>query len=328
LLDWIKNWLGNRRQQVSINTENSDWIDVTSGVPQGSVLGPLLFVIYINDLEVDLVSKIAKFADDTKMCKSVSSVRDADCLRQDLHKLEEWADKWQMQFNKDKCIVIHVGRANSKFEYTLGDISLKKAINEKDLGVIVDSSMKFSEQCNVAIKSSNSLLGLIRRTIQNKTSKIIVRLYKGLVRPKLEYCIQAWRPFLRGNVQNLEKVQRRATRMIEECKGMKYSDRLDVSGLTSLEDRRNRGDLIEVFKMIKGISKVNYRIFFTLDANSRTRGHKYKLVKNRSRLEIRRNFFSQRVVSQWNRLPSAVVEADTVNSFKNRYDSYIRELRK
>jgi ribonucleases P/MRP protein subunit RPP40 len=143
-----------------------------------------------------------------------------------------------------------------------------------------------------------------------------------LVRPKLEYCIQAWRPFLKGDVQNLEKVQRRATRMIEECRGKKYSDRLAILGLISLEDGRNRGDLIEVFKMIKGFSKVNYRLFFTLDTNSRTRGHRYKLVKNRSRLEIRRNFFSQRVVGQWNRLPSAVVEADTINMFKNRYNRF------
>jgi ribonucleases P/MRP protein subunit RPP40 len=116
--------------------------------------------------------------------------------------------------------------------------------------------------------------------------------------------------------------------MIEECRGMKYNERLAVSGLTSLEDRRNRGDLIEVFKMIKGFSKVDYRIFFTLDENSRTRGHRYKLVKSRSRLEIRKNFFSQRVVNQWNQLPSTVVEADTVNAFKNRYDRHVRKLRK
>jgi ribonuclease P/MRP protein subunit RPP40 len=99
--------------------------------------------------------------------------------------------------------------------------------------------------------------------------------------------------------------------------------RLAATGLTSLEDRRTRGDLIEVFKMIKGISKLDYRAFFRLDANSRTRGHTYKLVKERSRLDIRKNYFSQRIVSEWNKLPTSVVAAESVNSFKNRYDSFI-----
>jgi len=323
VLNWVKNWLSGRRQRVSINKEYSNWVNVTSGVPQGSVLGPVLFLIYINDLESGLISKIGKFADDTKMSKSVHCLQDAEILRGDLKKLDELAQNWQMQFNKDKCVVMHVGRLNDQFEYKLGDQPLKKSNKERDLGIIVDSSMKFHEQCNVAIKGANSMLGLIRRNIKNKNKNIIVRLYKGLVRPKLEYCIQAWRPFLKGDIKNLEKIQRRATRMIEGCSRLKYSERLAATGLTSLEDRRTRGDLIEVFKMIKGISKLDYRAFFRLDANSRTRGHTYKLVKERSRLDIRKNYFSQRIVSEWNKLPTSVVAAESVNSFKNRYDSFI-----
>ena len=322
VLYWIKNWLSGRRQQVSINRELSDWKNVTSGVPQGSVLGPVLFVIYINDLEMDLVSKIGKFADDTKMCKNVRSEVDAEILRTDLKKLDEWAKNWQMEFNKDKCVVMHIGKANNQFQYMLGDNLLKKSTQERDLGIIIDSSMKFSEQCNAAIKGANSMLGLISRTIQNKNKNIIVRLYKGLVRPKIEYCVQVWRPFLLGDIKNLEKVQRRATRMIEDCRGMKYTDRLAAVGLTSLEDRRTRGDLIEVFKMVTGVSKVDYRTFFKFDENGRTRGHKYKLVKVRSRLNIRKNYFSQRVINEWNKLPAVVVEAESVNGFKNRYDRY------
>ena len=180
----------------------------------------------------------------------------------------------------------------------------------------------------LAVKNANFILGLIRRSIKNKNKHIIVKLYKGLVRPKLEYCVQAWRPFLKGIIENLEKVQHLATRLIEECKGLDCNKRLAVAGLTSLEDRHTRGDLIEVFKMIKGISKVDYKKFFMLDDNSRTRGHKYKLVKNRSRLDIRKNFFSQRVVSEWNKLPTLVVEPETLNSFKNRYDAYIASSRK
>ena len=164
---------------------------------------------------------------------------------------------------------------------------MKKSSKERDLGVIVDDSMKFSEQCNVAVKSANSMLGLIRRSIKFKSKDIIVKLYKGLVRPKLVYCVQAWCPYLKGGIKNLEKIQRRATKMINGCKELKYSDTLAVTRLTSLEDRRIKSDLIEVFKMIKGISTVDYRSWFTLEENNRTRGHKYKLMKSRTKSAVR-----------------------------------------
>jgi len=207
----------------------------------------VLFILYINDLDVDLISKIGKFAHDTKVCKPVNCSRDAEILQKDLEQLERWAKNWQMEFNTDKCVVMHVGRSNSKCQYKLGDKVLRASDKERDLGVIVDSSMKFSEQCNTAIRSANSILGLIRRTITNKNKNIVVKLYKGLVRPKLEYCVQAWHPFLARDIKNLEKIQHRATKMIEECKGLKYADRLAATGLTSLEDRRTRRYLIEVF---------------------------------------------------------------------------------
>jgi hypothetical protein len=187
--------------------------------------------------------------------------------------------------------------------------------------------MKFSEQCTTAAKNVNMILGMIRRTIKNKNKNIIVRLYKGLVRPKLEYCIQAWNPFLHKDITKLEKIQKRALKMIEECRGMKYEARLMATGLTGLEERHKRGDLIEVFKIMKGKIKTDLGTFFKLDVNHRTRGHKYKLVKGRSRLDIRKNFFSQSIVNEWNRLPSSVLESETVNGFKNRYDKYASEKR-
>lgn len=327
ILNWIKNWLSGRSQKVGIQGEYSGWRYVTSGVPQGSVLGPVLFIIYINDLDCELVSKIGKFADDTKMCKRISSPQDVESLRSDLKKLYKWSEDWQMQFNVDKCAVIHMGHRNQQNEYSLGSNKLQKLTVERDLGIIIDNSAKFSEQCNAAIKSANSVLGMIRRSITCKSKEIIVSLYKTLVRPKLEYCVQAWRPFLKKDVIGLEKIQHRATKMIKECRGLKYEERLLMTGLTTLDDRRTRGDMIEVFKIIKGIDKVNYWDFFQLAANSRTRGHRYKLAKSRSKLEIRRNFFSQRVTNNWNDLPKTVVEAETVNSFKNRYDKYIKGVR-
>ena len=120
----------------------------------------------------------------------------------------------------------------------------------------------------------------------------------------------------------LEKVQRRATKLISECRGLSYVDRLSVCNLTTLQKRRVRGDLIEAFKLIRGFENLDYRTFFNLNNSNRTRGHRYKLVKNRSRLDIRKYFFSQRIVDLWNKLPQGVVEATSVNQFKNKLDLY------
>ena len=257
------------------------------------------------------------------MCKRVSCLKDAEDLREDLIKLNKWSKDWQMQFNADKWIVLHLGKENQQYEYMLGNNKLRKSTIEKDLGIIVDSSCKFSEQCSSVIKKANSTLGMIKKNITHKSKDIIIRLYKALVRPKLEFCVQAWRPYLRKDIDGLEKVQRRATRLIHECRGLSYEDRLKITGLTTLEDRRTRGDMIQVFKLMQGIDTMDYEKFFNVADSSRTRGHRYKLVKNRSRLELRKNYFSQRVVNCWNALPASVVEAVSVNSFKNRYNEFV-----
>jgi len=216
-------------------------------------------------------------------------------------------------YRKKKSLNIH---------YVLNDVVLKSTDSERDLGVLVDKSFKFSEQCNKAANSASAMIGMIKRTITSRKKDVIVRLYKSLVRPKLEYCSQAWRPYLKKDIDKLEKVQARATRLITECKKLNYEKRLKYTGLTTLTDRRIRGDMIEVFKILKGFSKVKYSNWFKLAVNGRTRGHKYKLIKSRSRLDIRKNFFSQRVINEWNNLPNEVVEAESINTFKNRYDKY------
>ena len=322
LLEWIRQWLNCRRQRVSVNKTFSEWDEVTSGVPQGSVLGPILFLIYINDIDLGLISKLSKFADDSKLCKNICLDSDRDDLQQDLDKLNDWSQQWQMQFNVEKCSVIHLGHKNKQYNYKLGDSELKKSVMEKDLGVVVDSGMKFSSQCSAAVKNANATLGIIRRHIKSRKQNIIIKLYKTLVRPKLEYCVQAWCPYLRKDIDNIERVQHRATKLIGECAGLSYKDRLHRVGLTTLEKRRLRGDLLQVFKLIKGIDNIDYNKFFQLVDNSRTRGHRFKIVKVRSRLDIRNKFFSQRVINSWNMLPMDVVEAETVNSFKNKLDKF------
>ena len=221
-----------------------------------------------------------------------------------------------MLFNIDKCSVMHLGRSNEKHIYNISSSIIKSIVLEKDLGVLFDSKIKFSSQCAVTTSNANRILGLIRRNMLHKSKDVILRLYKSLVRPHLEYCIQVWNPFLKRDIIILEKVQRRATKMISELKDLSYEQRLSKLGLISLEKRRVRGDLIQAFKIIKGIDKVSLNKIFTMSIGSSTRGNRFKLSKKRSRLELRRNFFSQRAVSAWNKLPDSVVGVTRVNAFK------------
>ena len=215
---------------------------------------------------------------------------DIDTLKNDLLKLEKWSEDWQMKFNSDKCSVMHLGSNNPRSEYTLYGTMLKSSEQERDLGVIVEPTFKFTEQCNIAANKANRQLGIIKRNIVSRDKHIIVKLYKALVRPKLEYCVQAWRPFLKKDINKLEQVQHRATKIINECKGLSYNERLRVTGLSTLEARRNRGDVIEVYKTITGKNKIDYNNFFQLANHSNTRGHNLKLQKFRSKLEIRKKF--------------------------------------
>jgi ribonuclease P/MRP protein subunit RPP40 len=322
IAEWIRKWLTGRRQKVGVNKTYSGWENVISGVPQGSVLGPLLFLIFINDLDVGIDSKLVKFADDTKLGRGVATEQEVEILREDLEKIFQWSVDWQMLFNTDKCTVVHMGKSNKESEYKMGTNKIAVSKQEKDLGVIVDKSGKSSEQCIVAVKKANGMLGMIKRNIKFKSKSVIVKLYKSLVRPRLEYCIQAWSPHLRKDIDMIERVQRRATKMIEGFRDLSYEERLERTGLISLEKRRVRGDLIQVFKFIKGFVKIDYRKFFEISTVGKTRGHSLKLVKRHCNGEQRKQFYSQRVVNSWNGLSQYVVDADSVNCFKNRLDKY------
>ena len=141
VLNWVREWLRDRSQRVVINGEESSWIKVTSGVPQGSVLGPVLFLVFINDLDSNIFSKILKFADDAKIVQAVHNVEGRDKLREDLSSLFKWSEEWQMNFNLDKCKIMHIGNKNKLFdEYAIGGHMLEKVEEEKDLGVIINHS--------------------------------------------------------------------------------------------------------------------------------------------------------------------------------------------
>ena len=177
--------------------------------------------IYINDLEDDISSKLLKFADDTKVFRKVTNVTDKQSLQDDLDNLVKWSEKWQMLLNFGKCKCIHIGHGNMVKEYKMGDAVLGRTTQKKDFGVTFSVDMKVSEQCRIAASKGNQGLGLIRRTITYKEKQLIVPVYKAIVRPHLEYCIQVWRPYRKKDIDKLERIQRRATKMIPELRDLK-----------------------------------------------------------------------------------------------------------
>ena len=239
------------------------------GVPQGSVLGPLLFLIFINDLDQGIRSHILKFADDTKVFQELRDATDCSTLQSDLDNLATWAEKWQMDFNVQKCKVMHVGKRKDSCSYSMGGMKLTEEEAEKDLGVWISSDMKCSQQCVQAFNKASRVMGMINRTIRFKEVRIMISLYKTLVRLHVEYCVSSWSPYYKKDKELLEKVQRRFTKMIINVEGLSYEDRLQSLKLWSFEERRNRQDLIEVFKMAKGMTRLRLQELFMLEENIR-----------------------------------------------------------
>ena len=340
LLDWIADWLEGRKQRVVVEGETSGWAEVISSVPQGTVLGGTLFNLHINDIVDVITALIWIFADDTKLARIVENQRDADEMQEDINRLWDWAERWGMKFNGEKCKVMHIGRRNQRHEYVMNGVKLKETEEEKDLGVWVESSLKPAMQCEVAARKANQMLGLITRSFHYRTKASLVPLYKTFVRPKLEFSVAAWSPWMEKDAEALEKVQKRMIRMLSDVKGDSYEAKLKDVGLTTLRERRTRGDLIEAFKTIKGHNNIDKRRWFKLidddqirpstrsNSNITQEGTTERRVdvleRERPRLDLRANFYTVRVVAKWNELPDHVKNSRSVNAFKNTYDGWIK----
>ena len=328
-IDWIKGFLASRKMRVTVNGSFSSWKDIFSGVPQGSVLGPLLFILFVTDLPQWIKNSMRVFADDTKVWKIIKTTSDAQGLQDDLDGLQRWSDNWLLKLNASKCKVMHVNHAHQT-QYFIEEgqykTELEVVTEERDLGVLVTSDLKPGRQCVAAAAKASAVLGLIKRNFKAISVTNFRTLYKTYIRPHLEYCVQAWSPSLERDIACLERVQRRATKMVKGLKGKSYEDRLRICGLTTLHRRRIRGDLIETFKIMTGREGVKREDFFQIDEGQRTRGHSMKIYKQRCRTTLRQSTFSNRVVDDWNALPQTVINAESVNQFKNGLDKYWTDM--
>lgn len=304
---WIQSFLEGRTQRVSVNGHMSKWTEVTSGIPQGSVLGPILFVIFINDLPQAVTSVTRIFADDTKMYATVNTDNDRAKLQDDIDHLTDWSEDWQLKFNAAKCSVMHLGHGNQHHIYHMRDNEgqdrqLETTVLEKDLGVHVDVKLTFHQHVSTQVGRANRILGMIKRTFASRKSMVIKRSFTSLVRPLLEYGNAPRIHQFMGDMDKLERVQRRATRLCEEVSTLDYEERLEKLKLPSLYYRRIRGDMIQVFKIMTGKDRVDQEKLLPRLQEARTRGHCMKLAKQQSRLNLRTHSFSVRVVNDWNSL--------------------------
>ena len=319
--EWISSFLHGRKQRVSINGHTSQWSSVTSGIPQGSVLGPILFVVFINDLP-DVVKNVVRiFADDTKLYGPVSTEEGRTVLQEDTDKLSDWSDTWLLKFNTSKCSVMHLGRTNPKHTYNMRDNDgmyqkLEETEVEKDLGVYVDNKLSFHQHVNTAVNKATRILGVIKRTFTSRSKNIVKRLYTTLVRPTLEYGNAPRTTQYIGDMDKIENVQRRATKLCTDIKNLSYEERLRELRLPSMYYRRERGDMIQVFKILTKRDRVDSDTILPRNESARTRGHSLKLSKRQCRLNIRKHSFGLRVTNKWNSLPESVISAKSVNDFK------------
>jgi len=335
IVAWIHAFLRGRTMQVSVGGCDSRTVGVPSGVPQGSVLGPLLFILYVNSLGVEFGCRWYAFADDLKIYASVKRSGTgtvSDALQQDLDLLCRIALSWNLRLNPDKCVIVKFGgvsataRGEGTSGYTLGGEPLRAMPSHRDLGVLVDNRLRFHQHIATIVRKASGLLNQLLRSTVCRTPEFMVTLWVSHIRPLLDFASPVWNVGYLGDLAKMEALQRRWTREVRGLAGVEYPHRLRRLGLFSVKGRLLRADLIKVWKAFNSEIDVGLGAMFERLFHPATRGHNLKLSVPRCRSEISRRFFNVRVVPTWNSLPATVVEAESVHSFKTRLDAHLEDV--
>ena len=319
-IQWIEAFLVGRQMQVVVDGESSKSAPVILGVPQGTVLGPLLFNIYINDMPnvVSAGTMIRLFADDCLIYRLIKSTEDQAILQSDLHKLEEWAKLWGMRFNASKCNIMHIARLKpvTKF-YELCRQILETVDSAKYLGIIISKDLQWHEQvCSVAKKAS-ATLHFIARNLRHCPRSTRALAYTSLVRPKLEYSASAWDPHKCEDINTLERVNRRAAHVVYN-KSFRQKDvsptaLLQDLGWQPLKERRQKQRLGMMYKICWGLVAVPPTRLHK--PTRQTRGHSQKFNVLTYTCNTVKNSFFARTIPQWNSLSEETVTAPSIHQF-------------
>ena len=320
-LKWVKSFLDNRTQSVVVNGSKSSPIAVPSGVPQGSVLGPLLFLAYINDLPNKVKSRVRLFADDTAIYLAIATDTDAKTLQGDLSTLESWEADWDMQFNPSKCQVIHVTKSRKPINttYFLHNTKLEATTSAKYLGVVISDDLSWNTHIDAITKKANQTLGFLRRNIKIHSEALKSTVYKTLVRPQLEYCSSVWSPHHNTQIQQIEAVQRRAARWVKHNykPTASVSNMLHELGWRTLIQRRIDNRLSLCYKIVNNQVAIPFHEYFAFTHRSSRSTHPLALRPISTTTDYYKFSYFPRTITHWNALSPDIPSLPTIGQFNS-----------
>ena len=322
-LKWMENWLTGRTQKVVVEGECSEETPVTSGVPQGTVLGPLMFILYINDISAETSSSIRLFADDCLLYRVINSTHDAEKLQGDLTQLCRWSVDWQMDFNAGKCHVLTVTRKQMPhhFPYTIAGVQLAHVHHHPYLGVELASDLNWSHHLDEVVPKAQRNLNLLRRNLYGCTSRTKETAYMTLVRPVLEYASSVWDPHQANHINRVERVQRRAARFVtgQHQWDVRVTGLMQGLGWRQLQERRLGARLSIFYKdIINGQSAIRLPSGVTHTTKTTWTSHDLQFTSPTASKDSYKFSFFPRTVRVWNILPHALVHAPSTETFKTR----------
>ena len=318
-LYWIKSFLSDRTQHVSINGSHSALANVTSGVPQGSVLGPVLFLLYINDITNQIQSNIRLFADDSIVYREIRSPADHQILQTDIQMLTDWSKKWQMNFNTSKCHLLTITHKPkpSEFTYTISNQPISRVNSHPYLGVTIDAKLSWSKHIQGTASKSAKTLGLLKRTLYPAKPKVREAAYNMLVRPKLEYGSIAWSPHTQNNIDTLEKIHRSAARFVvhDHRRTTSVTHMQGKLGWQTLETRRLQHQLVFLYKIKYNLLNISLPQHLVVPCTQTRNSDPNKFVQIPTRINTYAYSFYPRVIRAWNLLPNEILRLSSIDTF-------------